>query len=206
MDSHSPRRTSRSQRRATRPVTLVGFVATLIAAGVAQNASADDRDTGIRSAPVVHARFHLSDEPRLIAPDSHDNSPNSPTGRSPYDTWPDRGQRPERDRAAEQEQLFPVQMAWINAAYGGQGYRDGEHVCAGCPLCIRRHAAPSDTGRYVGYYVGGGTVFRGEGRYLDEGTWGWDYRGCVLEPRIVLGWSHSRMQSGTGAYATDRRK
>lgn len=151
--------------------------------------------------------FVSSDAPRAVGADRiRSLGDAAPSGRSPYDSWPDRGMRPAHDESTAREELFPTQMALINGAYGGQGYRDSEHWCAGCPLCVRRHAAPSDTGRYVGYYVGGGTVLRGTGRYLDEGTWGWDYRGMVVEPRIMLGWSHARVQSGTGAYATDRRK
>jgi hypothetical protein len=77
---------------------------------------------------------------------------------------------------------------------------------AGCPQAVRPCARPSDTGRYVGYYVGGGTPWRGDGRAVNEGTWGWDYRRCLLGG-VMLRWSHGcRYQGGTGAYATDREK
>jgi hypothetical protein len=65
-------------------------------------------------------------------------------------------------------------------------------------------ARPSDTGRYFGYYVGGGSPFRGEERLPNEGVWGWDYGGFHFVPRIDLLWNHGRRyQGGTGAYKTD---
>ncbi|MFL5245528.1 MAG: hypothetical protein ACJ8FY_25820 [Gemmataceae bacterium] len=73
-----------------------------------------------------------------------------------------------------------------------------------CPS-VAPYARPSDTGRYCGYYVGGGSAWRGEPRYPSEGTWGWDYCGFgILPKRIALQWSHGRRyQGGTGAYKTD---
>jgi hypothetical protein len=65
---------------------------------------------------------------------------------------------------------------------------------------------PSDTGSYVGYYVGGGCAQprHAEPRLPDEGTWGWDYQGWFLPRRVILGWWHGRRyQGGTGAYKTD---
>ena len=65
-------------------------------------------------------------------------------------------------------------------------------------------AVPSDTGRYVGYTVGGGSPFRGDAPLPYEGIWGWDYSGFHLRPRITLLWNHGRFyQGGTGAYKTD---
>jgi hypothetical protein len=49
------------------------------------------------------------------------------------------------------------------------------------------------------YYVGGSVPVRGEGRYLDEGTFGWDY----VPPwsRVNLLWTHGRRyQDGGGQY------
>jgi hypothetical protein len=66
------------------------------------------------------------------------------------------------------------------------------------------YAVPSDTGRYVGYYVGGGSPFRGDAPLPCEGVWGWDYSGIHCAPRILLLWNHGRLyQGGTGAYRTD---
>jgi len=66
------------------------------------------------------------------------------------------------------------------------------------------YAVPSDTGRYVGYYVGGGSPCRGDDRLPCEGVWGWDYSGIHYSPRIMLLWNHGRLyQGGTGAYRTD---
>jgi hypothetical protein len=63
---------------------------------------------------------------------------------------------------------------------------------------------PTDTPAYVGYYVGGGAVCCGEPRCLDEGTWGWDYQGCLLPRRIILQWWHGRhYQGGSGQYQPD---
>lgn len=70
------------------------------------------------------------------------------------------------------------------------------------------YARPSDTGRYVGYYVGGGAAGRrGEPAARDDGTWGWDYHGFGYLPhRVALMWSHGRRyQGGVGAYKTDGR-
>ena len=60
---------------------------------------------------------------------------------------------------------------------------------AGYPQSVRKWAKPSNTPQYSGGYVGGGTVFPGDGRHRDEGTWGWDYSGVIPVKRIWLGWS-----------------
>jgi hypothetical protein len=77
---------------------------------------------------------------------------------------------------------------------------------AGYPNEVAPWAKPSDTGRYVGYEVGGGAphLSRGEPPLPDDGTWGWDYQGLCLPSRIILDWWHGRKcQGGTGAYETD---
>lgn len=69
-----------------------------------------------------------------------------------------------------------------------------------------RLVLPSDTGRSIGYHVGGGNTWlrRAEPRNPDEGTWGWDYQGWLLPRRVVPGWWHGRRyQGGTGSYQTD---
>ena len=76
----------------------------------------------------------------------------------------------------------------------------------GYPHCTSWYARPSDTGRYIGYYVGGGCPFYrvGEDRHAWEGTWGWDYQGFCWPSRVVLDWYHGRRyQGGQGAYRTD---
>ncbi len=125
------------------------------------------------------------------------------TGRSPYQDWEDQGMRPVHDRATLQDEITPLQANLINAAYGGYGWRDDEHCCAGCPQCIRKRATPSNTHHYCGYYVGGGVPCFGEGRYFDEGTFGWDYLGITFPKKVGLQWTHWRYQGGTGAYKTD---
>ena len=91
--------------------------------------------------------------------------------------------------------------------------RGQQPPCATCTYpapCGSKCAVPSDTGRYVGYYVGGGvaTAWHGGPRCQNEGTWGWDYAGFGLLPhRVALLWSHGKkLQGGTGAYATDGRE
>ncbi len=79
---------------------------------------------------------------------------------------------------------------------------------AGCPREESPCAYLSDTGRYVGYYVGGGAVpcqcVDGEPRTVTEGTWGWDYPGLCFSSKIVLDWWHGRReQGGQGDYRVD---
>jgi len=135
-----------------------------------------------------------------------DEPTGEPTGVSPYENWEDRGMRPPVDPREAREDLTQLQRRQINAAYGRQSYRGWEHCVAGHPTFLRRHAFPSDTGRYFSYQVGGGTIFPGTGRDLDEGTFGWDYVNPLFPARVALGWSHRRVQGGTGAYATDHHK
>lgn len=79
---------------------------------------------------------------------------------------------------------------------------------AGFPTETSHCARPSDTGRYVGYAVGGGAApcccCKGDAPTDDEGTWGWDYPGLCLPSRIRLDWWHGRReQGGAGDYRTD---
>jgi hypothetical protein len=61
----------------------------------------------------------------------------------------------------------------------------------------------SDTGSYIGYYVGGGAACPGEPRFVNEGTWGWDYQGWLFPRRVMLDWWHGRRyQGGSGHYRT----
>ncbi len=78
------------------------------------------------------------------------------------------------------------------------------HCCPGSPPRVGIVSAPSNTWHYGGYYVGGGTIFRGgQPRYANEGTWGWDYGGLLNRKWVVLDWSHGRRyQAGGGTYRT----
>ena len=125
------------------------------------------------------------------------------SGHSPYQDWPDQGMRTSVDVPSAYLDLFPTQAAAINSAYGGQPWRPDAQARAGQSNCERRHTAPSNSGRYVGYSVGGGHAGRGSGPSPDEGMFGWDYAGFFGAKRIALDWSHRRYQGGTGAYATD---
>lgn len=80
---------------------------------------------------------------------------------------------------------------------------------AGNPQIISCIAAPSDTGAYVGYWVGGGCPCQRLGDLPEphEGTWGWDYSGRCFLRHVCLLWWHGRCcQGGTGAYKTDGPK
>ncbi len=75
---------------------------------------------------------------------------------------------------------------------------------AGCPQKVACWAVLSENDHYVGYYVGGGAAVCGDCRGPCDGTWGWDYEGCLLPHLVILRWVHCRRyQGGTGAYATD---
>ena len=74
---------------------------------------------------------------------------------------------------------------------------------AGYPREVSGQAHPSDTGRYVGYEVGGGAAWGGGPPGIEEGTWGWDYCGFHLPSRIALDWWHGKYQGGGGTYGTD---
>lgn len=101
---------------------------------------------------------------------------------------------------------FPVVLvaaglaAWLAA---GLAQAEPTHDRAGCPSQVACYAVPSDGPQYVGYYVGGGSAVGGTHRHCDEGTWGWDYRGCLLPHRVILYWNHWRYQGGTGAYSNE---
>lgn len=83
-------------------------------------------------------------------------------------------------------------------------YRVCDFQRTGWPQCVHLLSIPSRTHFYGGYYVGGGAPVLGEGPYVDEGTWGWDYAGILFDKRIALNWTHgARYQGGTGAYRTD---
>jgi hypothetical protein len=110
------------------------------------------------------------------------------------------------DQGRHSTELFPDQAAAVAAAYAGEPWRSGAHCRAGWPSDLRCRTAPSDTGRYCGYYVGGGAPFRGEGRLEHEGTWGWDYVGILIPRRVWLQWWHGKPQGGAGAYKTDGPK
>ncbi len=85
-------------------------------------------------------------------------------------------------------------------------HTEGDHCRAGWPQETSCLAVHSDTGHYVGYYVGGGNPCcrKGDLPHPDEGTWGWDYSGWRFHRRVMLNWWHGRRyQGGVGAYATD---
>src|SRR5436305_647792 len=78
------------------------------------------------------------------------------------------------------------------AVMGSEPPCDGEHAQqrAGCPQKVACYALPSETSAYVGYPVGGGSPCCGDHPRPCEGTWGWDYQGCLLPRRVFLCWWH----------------
>src|SRR5437763_9349220 len=90
------------------------------------------------------------------------------------------------------EELGSAQQQALLQALAGDpyGHRGGDHARAGCAMNVRRFAIPSNTKHYGGYMVGGGLPIKGDGPYLDEGTFGWDYSGILFNKRIALNWSH----------------
>ena len=47
----------------------------------------------------------------------------------------------------------------------------------------------------------------GDPPFADDGTWGWDFRGGLIQRKVILNWWHGRRyQGGVGAYGTDREK
>jgi hypothetical protein len=87
------------------------------------------------------------------------------------------------------------------------GPRPGEdqYLRAGRPREVSHVAHPSDTGKYIGYKVGGGAAseHKGEPPAPDEGTFGWDYGGYCIPSKVDLLWHHGRYQGGVGSYRTD---
>ncbi len=78
------------------------------------------------------------------------------------------------------------------------------HIRSGYMGNVAPWAHPSNGPRYSGYYVGGGVPHAGEGRYLHEGPWGWDY--TPWYSHVELLWTHGRRyQDGGGQYEPDRK-
>jgi hypothetical protein len=141
-----------------------------------------------------------------ITPVTVEVSPDTLTGRSPYGDAPNYQPHALPDRSTQLAELHPNQAAWINAAYFNEPYRPEAHCRAGWPECVRPRAIPSNNDHYCGYYVGGGAAIFGSGRYIDEGTWGWDYFGITRRRRVALNWWHGKYQGGVGQYETDGPK
>ena len=68
---------------------------------------------------------------------------------------------------------------------------------AGNPLEVAPWARPTATPRHVVYLVGGGSgnYRKGEPPLPDEGTWGWDYRGGLIQRRVILDRKSTRLNS-----------
>ncbi len=63
------------------------------------------------------------------------------------------------------------------------------HERAGTVNPISKHAVAGKSSHESGGYVGGGKLVHGEGRSVQDGTFGWDYTGFGRRPgRYFLGW------------------
>lgn len=83
-------------------------------------------------------------------------------------------------------------------------YCENAFLRAGFPNCIGRFARPSTDANHQVGYVGGGTLFGGTSRRIDEGTFGMDYAGHWFSRKTWLKWSHGeRHQGGAGRYETE---
>ena len=114
---------------------------------------------------------------------------------------------PTAARAADEEP--PPWHKWRIRAWPGKqpiGRGGAEHTFdrAGHPEEVSKLAHPSNTPRYYGYYVGGGSPYKGGGAGPTDGTWGWDYGGLFhwLQSKVDLRFNN-RYQGGTGAYKID---
>jgi hypothetical protein len=88
--------------------------------------------------------------------------------------------------------------------YGRTTEADHTLERAGHPELVACCAIPLDAPSYVGYPVGGGAAWHGNPPHSTDGTWGWDYQGCVFKRRVFLFWWYGqRYQGGTGAYKVD---
>jgi hypothetical protein len=100
-----------------------------------------------------------------------------------------------------------VAVAWTTPVIHAQSADDGPSRLqrAGNPQEISPWARNGDSGGFIGYYVGGAVSRRrGDGPYISEGTWGWDFQGKFIERRVNLLWWHGRRtQGGSGAYKTE---
>jgi hypothetical protein len=163
------------------------------------------RSRADESQPPAPVSILISDD-QPSPSDRHPSAPPAAASKSPYADWSGQGLQPSLSREDQLAEIHPQQADWINAAFANLDYRSDAHCRAGWPECLRKRAIPSNSGRYCGYSVGGGAVCFGEGRYLDEGTWGWDYMGLCFRKRVALDWWHGRYQGGAGQYQTDGPK
>lgn len=95
-----------------------------------------------------------------------------------------------------------AEAAWWKSGWFRHPAKDQCDSCrAGCPNYVAKYARAPYGDKYCGYYVGGGAAFsrHSESRYVDEGTFGMDYR--LWKQRIALDWYHGRKyQDGRGQF------
>jgi hypothetical protein len=97
------------------------------------------------------------------------------------------------------QRAFPV-AGLLMVLGGGLAWADE----GPCYAQVARWARLTKGPDYIGYYVGGGAVCRGDSRSATEGTWGWDYAGRCFTRHVWLEWWHGRRyQSGSGNYKSD---
>ncbi|MSR32954.1 MAG: hypothetical protein EXR99_15785 [Gemmataceae bacterium] len=70
---------------------------------------------------------------------------------------------------------------------------------------VKKHAMPTHSPGYGGYWVGGACVKNGGAPGPVDGTYGRDYFGRLFERKVVLGWCFKdKAKGGAGNYATDK--
>jgi hypothetical protein len=97
------------------------------------------------------------------------------------------------------QRAFPIAGLALSLCAGLGWADDGPYY-----LHVAPWARLSNGPDYTGYYVGGGATWRGQPRFPNEGTWGWDYAGRCFTRHVWLEWWHGRRyQSGSGNYQSD---
>lgn len=98
--------------------------------------------------------------------------------------------------------LLLSSAAWADDPPAPSG--DHTHCRAGYPMCIAPWARPGVSPKATGGLIGGGTKRRAAGPSPADGTWGWDYVGCLKPSRLFLGWDYARKHSApAGPYKVD---
>ena len=116
----------------------------------------------------------------------------------------------ETDSKSEPKTLFselPLAGRRGNEAPSGNKYGrycEPGFIRAGFSNCVGRFAKSNPDAYHQVGYVGGGTLFGGSCRRVDEGTFGMDYSGYWFSRKTWLKWSHGeRHQGGEGRYETE---
>lgn len=93
--------------------------------------------------------------------------------------------------SAEEKEPFPARTTpWL---FPAQHTHERTHTVNP----VGNHAVPGKSQYESGGYIGGGKLVHGEGRGVQDGTFGWDYTGLGRRPgRIFLGWFNDSPKQG----------